>query len=119
MNQSDVEQELSSLRRALANRDLMVDIAGHDLRNPLHSLSIALAELDNPELPSAQRQQFAAAARRSLGKMDRILTDFIEINHLENGKLEIPVQPVAATWLLAQVKSEHAEAATAAGLEIE
>jgi signal transduction histidine kinase len=115
----DVEQELSRLRKALALRDLMVDIAGHDLRNPLHSLSIALAELDNPELPGADRMQFAAAARRSLIKMDRILTDFIELNHLDAGKLPLQLQPIAPSWLLEQVRNEHRVAADAAGLQID
>jgi signal transduction histidine kinase len=116
---SDVEIELDRLRKALALRDLMVDVAGHDLRNPLHSLSIALAELDNPELPGAERKQFAAAARRSLAKMDRILTDFIDLNHVDAGKLALQSVPIAPSWLLDQARSEHRVAAEAAGLAIE
>jgi two-component system sensor histidine kinase KdpD len=119
MDESGPEQEINRLRRALALRDVMVDLAGHDLRKPLHSLSIALAELDNPELPNPERKQFAAAARRSLGKMDRILTDFIDINRLDSGKLAMEVQPVAATWLLEKVRTEHTAAATAAGFAID
>jgi signal transduction histidine kinase len=116
MSENDVDAELDRLRRALALRDQLADVAGHDLRNPLHSLSIALGELENPDLPDSDRRQFTAAARRSLDKMERILDDFVDLVHLESGTLTFPCQPVSVSWLLDQVSQEHRAACSDASM---
>lgn len=115
----DAEAELNHLRRALALRDQLVDLAAHDLRNPLHSLSIALAELDNPELPAAERKQFAAAARRSVVKLEALVNDFVEMNHLDSGRLQVDVQTVPVAPLLEQVRGDHKALSDQAGMAID
>lgn len=110
--------ELADLRRAVRMRDRLFDLAGHDLRNPLHSMAIALSELDQPELPDAMKKQYIAAARRSVEKMERLVRDLLDLGHLESGSLRFELQPTSVTWLLDQVQREHGAAAAAAGTPI-
>jgi two-component system sensor histidine kinase/response regulator len=112
------EVELGILRRAIRTRDQLLDLAGHDLRNPLHSMAIALSELENAELPEAVRMQYLGAARRSVDRMERLVRDILDIGHIESGSMRYELQSTPIATLFEQLGAEHQAAANAAGVPL-
>jgi two-component system sensor histidine kinase KdpD len=111
--------EVAQLSRAVGLLHQLIEVAAHDLRNPLHALNIAVTELDNPALGADERRPFAAAARRSLERLERILADVSDLGHLDVGALVLEQRPVDAGALLAQVRLEHEGAARDAGTPLD
>jgi light-regulated signal transduction histidine kinase (bacteriophytochrome) len=82
-------QLLDALSRVHADRAMELDrlrsqlwaVLGHDLRNPLQSLSIAANVLDQGE----QRGRMSNVIKNSAGRMQRLLRDVLDISRLQNG----------------------------------
>lgn len=82
-------QLLDALSRANTDRVMALDrlrsqlwaVLGHDLRNPLQSLSIAANVLDQGE----QRGRMSTVIKNSAGRMQRLLSDVLDISRLQNG----------------------------------
>lgn len=89
-------QLLDALSRVHADRVMELDrlrsqlwaVLGHDLRNPLQSLSIAANVLDQGE----QRGRMSTVIKNSAGRMQRLLRDVLDISRLQNG-LGLAMQP--------------------------
>jgi light-regulated signal transduction histidine kinase (bacteriophytochrome) len=82
-------QLLDALSRVHSDRAMELDrlrsqlwaVLGHDLRNPLQSLSIAANVLDQGE----QRGRMSTVIKNSAGRMQRLLRDVLDISRLQNG----------------------------------
>ena len=82
-------QLLDALSRVHADRVMEQDrlrsqlwaVLGHDLRNPLQSLSIAANVLDQGD----QRGRMSTVIKNSAGRMQRLLRDVLDISRLQNG----------------------------------
>ena len=75
----------SELRRAVSQREDVISIVSHDLRNPL-SVTIAAAEvlLDLP-LDENERRQQAEIIRRSGKRMQGLIGDLLDASRIEAG----------------------------------
>lgn len=75
----------SELRRAVSQREDVISIVSHDLRNPL-SVTIAAAEvlLDLP-LDEKERRQQAEIIRRSGKRMQGLIGDLLDVSRIEAG----------------------------------
>src|ERR1051325_9083452 len=80
---------------ALAFRDQMMGILGHDLRNPLSAITaLARVTMQRDDLPGDVRERLAQmdrAAKRSLAMIESLL-DFSE----SSWKGALPIRPVLA-----------------------
>lgn len=82
-------QLLDGLSRANTDRVMELDrlrsqlwaVLGHDLRNPLQSLSIAANVLDQ----GVQAGRMSSVIKNSAGRMQRLLRDVLDISRLQNG----------------------------------
>ena len=82
-------QLLDSVGRAHADRVLEIDqlrsqlwaVLGHDLRNPLQSLSMASSAMDR----GGQSQRLNTLIRNSTQRMTRLLGDVLDISRLHHG----------------------------------
>jgi len=84
----------AALRESNRRKDEFLAMLGHELRNPLAPISIALQILR--EAPPAS--QDAAWARESIGRqlshMTRLLDDLLDISRVTLGKIQLQVGPV-------------------------
>lgn len=80
-----------ALRRAVRQREDVVSIVSHDLRNPL-GVTLAAAELllDLP-LDEKQRRRQAEIIRRSGHRMQRLIDDLLDVSRIEEGALVVRV----------------------------
>jgi signal transduction histidine kinase len=67
----------------------------HDLRNPISALSLSVGLIDpNAPLPPEPRiRRTIELVRRQLKKLERMVSDFMDMTKVEAGRLELQVEP--------------------------
>lgn len=77
---------------ALRTRDEVLRMASHDLKNPIHAISMAAALLADIPLTEAQRAQQVGVIRRTADHMHRLVRGLLDLKRIEAGH-GIPVDP--------------------------
>jgi PAS domain S-box-containing protein len=110
--------------RAARQRDEMVEIVSHDLRNPLSAIGMCAATLANDDLPSDERIRLAETIHESVEWTHRLIADLLDIASIEAGRLSVkkelsdPVITIAKALSLFELPaSDHAVSLKAAGVE--
>jgi Na+/proline symporter/nitrogen-specific signal transduction histidine kinase len=112
-----LQQATDGLRRAneqLKSLDLLKDdfmsSVTHELRTPLTSIR-ALAELmrDDPEMDSAQRQQFIGIIVTETERLSRLVNQVLDMAKIESGHAEWVVTPVDVASLIRRAVVTTAE----------
>lgn len=112
-------QDLTRLRRLETVRRDFISNLSHELRTPLASLK-ALAEtlqegaLDDP--PAARR--FIDQIQIEVDALSQMVTELLELSHIESGRLSLDLQPVAACDLLNSASKRMQLQAGRAGLTL-
>jgi signal transduction histidine kinase len=88
----------SALRAARA-RDTVVDVVSHDLGTPLNSVSLLLERIALAAAGAENEERihrYLAASQRSLGQVERLLSDLSDIRDIEQGMFsaDLSTQPV-------------------------
>lgn len=109
---------LRSAQRAVQDRDDLLSIVSHDLRNPLNAIRIAADELADPQLDPEERKVMSGAVQRALRRAERLILDLLDVSRIEAGRLQIARAPVAVRDLFEQARSEHELLAREAGLDL-
>lgn len=86
---TEIREKEEALRRAIRQREDVVSIVSHDLRNPL-GVTLAAADLllDLP-LDEGQRRRQAEIIRRSGKRMQRLIEDLLDVARMEAGVLVV------------------------------
>ena len=74
-----------ALADALASREELIAIAGHEFRNPLAAIQITIDSLER----SATAPEHAQALRRQVGRLRDLVTRFVDIAALDAGSFEL------------------------------
>lgn len=107
-----------ALRRAVRQREDVVSIVSHDLRNPL-GVTLAAAELllDLP-LDEEQRRRQAEIIRRSGHRMQRLIDDLLDISRIDEGALVVRVSREDLRPILDEAAELFADQAEAKSLTL-
>jgi PAS domain S-box-containing protein len=89
---------LLAAQSATATRERVLGIVAHDLRNPLTALRLIGERLRRQA--AADVGGAADAIERSVGRMDRLVRDLLDVSRLEGGGLAVARQPLSARQLL-------------------
>jgi PAS domain S-box-containing protein len=102
---------------ALATKSRFLATASHDLRQPLHSLTLLnRALLKSVDQPEAQRM--LAMQGESLAGMARLLNSLLDISKLESGKVEVQKCDFELCPVLEQICAEFEPEAREKGLQL-
>jgi PAS domain S-box-containing protein len=85
--------------RAVAQRDEMLGIVSHDLRNPLSAIGMCAEVLASDETPADERTRLSETIHESVEWCQRLIADLLDIASIEADKLSIertPTDPVVA-----------------------
>ncbi len=98
-----------------ARRDVLNAVA-HDLRDPLHTVLLALGPLEALEGPDKDPRLAASIAviRRQATRMNRLLDNLLDVARIEGGNLPLDPEPIDAAVLMKEVASDFALQAGAA-----
>lgn len=86
-------------------RDEVLAVVSHDLRGPLHAISLATEALRDEVNGSAAR--YLGAIERASVRAERLISDLLEASAIENGALQLTRGPVDAGTILRQAAADY------------
>ena len=105
--------------RATRDRDEMLGVVAHDLRNPLNTIfmgtTVLLAGI--PENDPRRRQ--TEMLRRAAERMNRLIQDLLDVRRVESGRMAVEVKPEPVEELMTEALEMLRPLAAAASLSLE
>lgn len=77
------------LQRALRERDRVLGVVAHDLRNPLNVIAMSAELLRDLPLPEDRRARQLGMILDSAMRMDRLIQDLLDVARMEGGRLQL------------------------------
>lgn len=108
----------ATLAEATASKTRFLSAASHDLRQPLHSLSLLNAALRGQHL-SAPAQAIVEAQKDSLEAMSGLVNRLLNISMIESGVIQPQVEDMPLAELLASLEVEFLPQARAKHLQLD
>jgi signal transduction histidine kinase len=71
--------------RAVAQRDQVLRIVSHDLKDPLHTIGMAASLAEDATLPADARRAQLGVIRRAEERMRRLVMDLLDVARLDSG----------------------------------
>ena len=105
----EAEALAESLRAADRAKDAFLAMLGHELRNPLGTITNAVAVLDKAGGSEISRNLIAVIGRQA-GHLARLVDDLLDVARLTSGKIELRPQCVDLRALAAQCLEARARA---------
>jgi PAS domain S-box-containing protein len=85
-----LEQESRTrAERAIKLRDEVLAIVAHDLRDPVHTIAMTASNMLEIPLPQDQRVRQLVAMKRAAKRMDRLISDLLDVSRMEAGTFAI------------------------------
>ncbi len=109
--QDQRERDILELRRLSDIKDRFLQIAAHDLRTPVHNITLAVDLLNrhyqrtNCEIP--QFDSIMRTMQNSLNVMRSIVNDFLDMQAIRSGSIELALQPVRLNDLVQSVLEQY------------
>ncbi|TQF10033.1 HAMP domain-containing histidine kinase [Myxococcus llanfairpwllgwyngyllgogerychwyrndrobwllllantysiliogogogochensis] len=115
----DEEHEKNDELRALQHdKELLTQFLVHDLRSPLSALTMTLAWMEQ-ELPQGHLHESARTGLAVTARLDRMITDMMDVPRLEQGRLEPRKVPLDMGRLLEDVRRSLENVARARKLTLD
>jgi signal transduction histidine kinase/ActR/RegA family two-component response regulator len=93
--QYEVRDLLAETRNAVKQRDQFLAMLGHELRNPLATISNAMSVLDAASPPAdALESEQREIIRRQNDHLARLVDDLLDVSRITSGKIALQRQPV-------------------------
>jgi PAS domain S-box-containing protein len=108
-------------QQATRDRDEMLGVVAHDLRNPLNTIFMAsqlLLELI-PEAEQPKNHRQLEIVKRAAGRMDQLIQDLLDVRRIEGGRLSLERRPVDPRIVVAEAVDLLRPIAQASSLRLE
>jgi signal transduction histidine kinase len=102
--------------RARREREEVLAMVSHDLKNPLNTVGFAAAILETPEVPEARRSAQVAVIRRAVGEMNELIDRLLDAARIDSGRFHVDPEPESLDALVAEALHRAAVAAERAGV---
>lgn len=120
--QDQRQRDIAELRRLSNIKDKFLQIAAHDLRTPVHNITLGLDLLTRYyERSNCEIQEFESITRtmtNALGIMRSIVNDFLDLQAIRSGSVDLDIQPVNLNTLVQNVLEQYAAYARQKDVEI-
>jgi PAS domain S-box-containing protein len=119
------QRALTDAEKAVRDRDDLLGLVSHDLRNPVNAVKmLAAALLRIPSDPNATKlppfaAEHASVMLQAATQMDTLIQDLLDVTRIESGKLRIARRPDAIGALMATTADMLAPLAAARGVTLE
>jgi signal transduction histidine kinase len=100
-------------------REQVLKIVSHDLRNPLHTISMCASLLLDLPMPPEKQGEHLQRIRRAGERMNRLVQDLLDVAKLEAGRVAIAARPVAVAPMMSEAQEMLAPLAADKGLELQ
>lgn len=83
----DISNELRVMRELNDRKDEFIGVAGHELRTPITTIK-AYLQLMEEHSPEPVGKSFIEKALRQVNKLNRLVTDLLDVSKIQAGRLE-------------------------------
>jgi signal transduction histidine kinase/putative methionine-R-sulfoxide reductase with GAF domain len=90
-------------KQAVADRQHVLSVVSHDLRNPLNTIMLATETLKDDHVPDEVRTKGLAAMTRAADRMNRMISDLLDVNSIESGHLALRPVPLDPLSIVSEV----------------
>ena len=108
------DQQLAAANRA---KDIIIATAGHDLRQPLQSITAALSVFSRRPL-SEREHRYLDGADQAIDRLVQDLDTLVETTRVHYGALRPQLEPIAMDWLLQEIMQQWSTRAREKGLRL-
>jgi len=108
---------LQSAEESSRAKSRFLAAASHDLRQPLHALSLFVQSLEEAELPRSERKTLENV-RRATDAMEELFNALLDVSKLDAGIVEVNRAVVPVRPILERVVGEYKPVAEAKGLRL-
>lgn len=116
---TEIQQKEEELRRAIRQREDVVSIVSHDLRNPLGVVLAAADLLLELPLDEKQRRRQAEIIARSGKRMRNLIEDLLDVARIEAGALVVRPSREELMPILEEARNLFADQAEAGSIRLE
>jgi len=110
----------SESQQAVREREEVLAIVSHDLRNPLNAVTLAASLMQTSESLSAEDREQIETIVVSARRMNRLIADLLDVTRLEGGKrLPIEPEPIDVDSLFHETEEIFKPQAAADGVRLE
>jgi signal transduction histidine kinase len=99
-------------------REQVLGVVAHDLRNPLNLVSMTTQLLAEPDLTPERRNSTIAISTRAVQRMNRLISDLLDIVRLETGHLSLKLARSDVNRLLTETIEEFEARASEQGISL-
>jgi signal transduction histidine kinase len=114
---------LEQAQQAVADRDHILAVVSHELRNPLNTVGMAATILKEMVPVPETGQKSIASILRAVARMSRMIQDLLDVSVIQGGRLAIDPRPLDVKPVVEEAVeacgSEAAERGLALSVEIE
>ncbi|HEU0033355.1 MAG TPA: ATP-binding protein [Kofleriaceae bacterium] len=103
--EAESTKSLAKANQAARARDDVLAVVSHDLRGPLHAISLACEALREETTGDAAR--YLGAIERASQRAERLISDLLEASAIENGALQLTRGTVDAAAIIKQAAADH------------
>ncbi len=89
------------------SRSEFIGMAVHDLRTPLHKITLACEVLDSENISAERRKSFIQMIRRASAGMGDLINDLLDLTKIESGKITLKKEKLAVAEYLANICQEN------------
>ena len=114
----ELRQENRERRRTEVTLRRFLITLGHELRNPLGSVTTALEVLDGPARDAESEDRMRQILRRQVGQLARLVDDLLDVSRIEQGKVALRTERLDLAAVLRDVVESHRAEADAAELAL-
>jgi PAS domain S-box-containing protein len=116
--EEDVRRSWEAAQQAILERDNVLAVVSHDLRNPLSTIAMASALLLE-DIPGHKKQAHASIIRRSVSQMTRLIQDLLDAARIEGGWLRLIPAPCSPEDLVRTAAESNESLALSRSLRLE
>lgn len=115
------KQTEAALRLAVRQRDEVLGIVSHDLRNPLAAVRMGVKALGGALAAAGGNpaETYLEIIDRAVRQMDRLIEDLLDVARIESGTLSLRPHPQRIEPLLRQAVEELRHAAEARSIQVD
>jgi signal transduction histidine kinase len=118
--QEEMEQNNEKLKLLNEQKNMLLGMAAHDLRNPLYLIEgySDFLQKDNSENLNPEQRTILSAIQSSSTYMVQMINDLLDVHKIETGKMDLNLQETDFTTLVQKVLDRQEFAANQKGVDI-
>jgi PAS domain S-box-containing protein len=105
-------------RQAVADRQHVLGVVSHDLRNPLNTILLVAETLKDEDAPAELRLKGLSAIVRAATRMNDMISDLLDVHSIEAGRLTLSLLPQDPRSVVDEVMELFAPQAARHGIHL-